>query len=62
MFMFYVSLFEQNLAFRVMRLWSLAPRVFDLKGLGAQWAEALLASSVMYKRHGGFARHTQLNR
>ena len=45
-----------------MRLWSLHPKYFDVKGLLAAWREALLASAVLQNQTKGYRNHPQLNR
>ena len=45
-----------------MRLWSLAPRYLDVKGLLAVWREGLLARAVLLGQTHGYLNHPQLER
>lgn len=45
-----------------MRLWSFAPKYLDVRGLVAQWREALLAQQVLTGRTKGYRGHPQLIR
>ena len=45
-----------------MRLWSLAPKYLDWKGLNALWREGLLAQAVLLGKTKGWIKHPQLTR
>jgi len=45
-----------------MRLWSIAPRMLDSKGLVACWRESLLALNVLQGNTKGYKNHPQLDR
>lgn len=45
-----------------MRLWTLAPKYLDAKGLVALWREALLAKKVLRGETKGYRQHPQLER
>ncbi len=45
-----------------MRLWSFAPDYLDVRGLVAQWREALLAQKVLTGKTKGYRNHPQLAR
>jgi len=45
-----------------MRLWSLAPRLLDARGLVALWREGLLARAVLRGETRGYRHHPQLER
>jgi len=45
-----------------MRLWTVHPRYFDVKGLVAAWREALLAQKVLSGATSGYRQHPQLTR
>ena len=45
-----------------MRLWSIAPKYLDTKGLVAVWREGLLAKHVLEGKTKGYKNHPQLNR
>jgi hypothetical protein len=45
-----------------MRVWSLHPKHLDVKGLCAQWREALLAQKVLQGETKGWRNHPQLTR
>ena len=45
-----------------MRLWSLNPKYFDSKGLGAVWREGLLAQAVLLGTTKGWKNHSHLLR
>lgn len=45
-----------------MRLWSFAPEYLDVRGLVAQWREALLAQQVLAGKTKGYRDHPQLIR
>lgn len=45
-----------------MRIWSIAPKYIDSKGLVALWRETLLAKHVLQGKTKGYTHHPQLNR
>jgi hypothetical protein len=45
-----------------LRLWSLAPKYLDWKGLNALWREGLLAQAVLLGKTKGWIKHPQLTR
>lgn len=45
-----------------MRLWSLHPRLLDVKGIVALWREGLLARAVLTGAARGYRHHPQLQR
>lgn len=45
-----------------MRLWSVHPKYLDVKGLGGQWVEAIIAKNTLTGKSSGWKNHPELDR